>query len=123
MYSSPTKWSWSVAVLYSTLISVTNSKEFADKETETLLTNVELSPDIEYDISVFCKVLLKQLGQNQLENISSQLRLFMYKQGSDEEEVAMHDFYTDYAAALATLDYDEEDAHSDMEQDHEQDLS
>ena len=79
-----------------------------DKETETLLTNIELGPDIEYDISGFCKVMLKQLGKNEFENISSQLRLFMYRQGSDEDEIAMHDFYTDYAAALATLDPDDE---------------
>ena len=96
----------------------TKSKEVSktDQETETLLTDLDLPPDIEYEISGFCKIMLKQLGQKHNVFDNSQLRLFMYRQGNNEEEIdiAMNDFYTDYAAALATLeDVDENDRISD----------
>ena len=60
--------------------------------------------------------MLKQLGHNHNVFDKSQLRLFMYRQGNDEDEIeiAMNDFYTDYAAALATHeDVDENDRISD----------
>ena len=43
----------------------------------------------------------------------------MYRQGSDEDEIAMHDFYTDYAAALATLDPGDENYDASNASEHD----
>ena len=82
----------------------TNVNKGVDQQTETHLTNLELSPDTEYHVSGFCKVLLKQFGEKELPHSHSHLRLFVYRSDEDSTEIAMQDYYDDYAATLATFE-------------------
>ena len=77
-----------------TVEAQTSAIEVADKCTETLLTKLNLDPDIEKLFSGFCKETLKQLGKIDLEKYH--FRLLVYT-GDENDVVAMSDYYADYA--------------------------
>ena len=87
----------------------------ADKNTETLLTTVNLSPDIEHIFSGFCKQGLKQLGF--LPDLDKcHLRLFIYN-GDDDAVIATSDYYADYEKAILQMMADKEDNEEYFEND------